>query len=161
MLFDLERLRHGDQRQQEPHRVLDAEHHENAVRREEQQRVQDVRCRASDENGQGHDAGTFVVLGVARVVAVQDRLSVERQRNGIVNGHPLQTARLGHVREQHGYRSENDENDDVTEGNVLETDAARVQERRRQSAKVDERQMLHFGRTENGEQNEARTAGHV
>lgn len=159
LLLNLERARQRDQRQQEPARVLERHHHEHYVRGEQQEGVQDVRGRVPDEDGQGDDAGLLVGVQVARVVAVQYGLGVEGERYGVEHGGPLEVAGLGHEGEQHGDGAEDDEDEDVAQRDVLEADAARVEEAGGEAAEVDQGQVLHFGRGQGGEEDEAYAAG--
>lgn len=144
-LLDLEGCRQGDERQEEPLGVPQRQHDKTDVRGEQQERVEDVRDGVAQGNGQCVDAGLLVALQISRVVAVQNGFGVEGERYSIVYYVPLDVAGLRHKGKQNGYWSENYEDEDVTEGNVLEANASGVEERRGQAAKVDESQVLHFG----------------
>lgn len=161
LLLDLKRARQRDQRQHEPARVLQRHHHEHDVRGEQQEGVQDVRGRVPYQNCQGDDSGLLVRLQVARVVAVQDGLGVEGEGDGVEHGGPFEVAGLRHEGKQHGDGAEDDEDEDVTECDVLQADAARVEKAGGEAAKVDQGQVLHFGRGQRGEEDEADAARQV
>lgn len=88
-----------------------------------------MRSSTADENGESDDANLLIRLGVSRVVAVKDGLGVQRQWNCVVNQRPVYVAGLRHVREDHGNWSEDDEDNQVAEGDVLESNATGIKER--------------------------------
>lgn len=156
-LLDLEGMWQSNERQNEPKRELEAHHDENYVRSEQKQSVQNMRGSSSNKNGEGDDSHFLIRFRVSRVVAVQNRLGVQGQRNCVVDDRPVDVAGLRHVREDHRDRSEDDEDDQIAESNVLESDASRVEERRGQSAEVDERQVFHPRWGQHSQQDEADT----
>lgn len=115
---------HGQREQRQRHadgvaRGQDAEEH---VGDEEQEVVEDVGQRGADEDGQGDDARLLVRVHVSGVVAVEDGLRVQGQRDGVHQRQHRQVAHLGRVGKQHGQRAEGDEDDHVSQGHVLEAD---------------------------------------
>lgn len=144
-LLQLEGGGQRDQRPQEAEAVPEGEHGEEDVRREEQQDVQRVRPPAAQQDGERDHPDAVVVLHVARVVGMEDGLRVERQRHRVEQGVEVGVAGLRHEREEHAERAEGHDDEDVAHRDVLEPDAARVQERAGQAAEVHQRQVLHLG----------------
>lgn len=118
---------HGQREQRQRHADgvacgQDAEEH---VGDEEQEVVEDVGQRGANEDGQRDNARLLVRVHVSGVVAVEDGLRVQRQRDGVHQRQHRQVAHLGRVGKQDGQRAEGDEDDYVSQGHVLETDTCR------------------------------------
>ena len=140
---------------------MERHHREEDVRREEEEREDELRGGASDEDGQRDDAGASVRVDVARVVAVEDRFGVESERDSVEEGDPGEDGRLRDEREEDGQRPEGEQDDDVTERHVLQSEPARVEEARRQPAEEDEGQLLDGRRGEEAEEEEPDAADQV
>lgn len=76
LLLDLKGLWQSYKRKYEPEGELKAKHHEDDVRRKQQQSVENMRGGTADKNGQCHNAHLLIRFRVSRVVAVQDRFDV-------------------------------------------------------------------------------------
>lgn len=161
LLLDFERLRQGHHRQEERTGIFHPQHNEHDVRREEEQGVQDVGRRFTYQDGQRDDAYLFVGFRIACVVTVQDGFRVQSQWYRVVDGHPFHVPRLGHVGKQHRNRTEDDQNQHVPQGDVLQSDATGVQETGRQPTKVDQRQMFQLGGREVNQEDESKASGAV
>lgn len=116
---------HGQRKQRQSHadgvaRGEDAEEH---VGDEEHEVVEDVGQHGADEDGQGDDARLLVRVHVSGVVAVEDGLRVQRQRDGVHQRQHGQVAHLDCVGKHDGQRAEGDEDYHISQGHVLETDA--------------------------------------
>lgn len=120
-----------------------------------------MRGSATNQYGQRHDADFLVRFRVASVVAVENGFGVEGERDCVVNQRPIDAASLWHVREDDGDRTEDDENDEVAQGDVLQADAAGVEKRRGQAAEVNECQVLHPGWRKHRQQYESNTTESV
>lgn len=96
---------------------------EDQVGQEEQRVVQHVGEGGADEDGERHDAGLPVGFHVPGVVAVENGLGAEGEGDGVDQGEDRQGPHLDGVGEHHGQRAESDEDDEVSQGHVLESDS--------------------------------------
>ena len=94
LALGVERKHHSRQRQHKPARRVRSQHGEHEVRREQEQGENRVGAGTAGHDGQRHNTGLAVGLGITTVVGVEDCLGVECQRDCVQQRSPAQRTTL-------------------------------------------------------------------
>lgn len=123
--LSLQRKGHGDgeQGQGQADAAVCGQDAENQVGQEEQRGVEHVGEGGADEDGERDDARLPVGLHVPGVVGMEDGLRAQGEGDGVDQWEDRQGPHLDGVGEHHGQWAEGDEDDEVSQSHVLESNA--------------------------------------
>lgn len=123
--LSLQRKGHGDgeQGQCQADAAVSGQDAEDQVGQEEQCVVEHVGEGGADEDGEGDDAGLPIGLHVPGVVGMENGLRAKGEGDGVDQWEDRQGPHLDGVGEHHGQRAKRDEDDEVSQSHVLESNS--------------------------------------
>lgn len=113
----------GEQGQRQADAAVRGQDAEDQVGQEEQRVVEHVGEGGADEDGERDDARRPVGLHVPGVVGVEDGLRAQGQGDGVDQWEHRQGPHLDGVGEHYGQRAKRDEDDEVSQSHVLESNS--------------------------------------
>jgi len=113
----------GEQGQSQADAAVHSQDAEGQVGQEEQGVVEHIGQRGPDEDGEGDDASLPVRLHVPGVVGMEDGLRAKGEGDGVEQWEDRQGPHLDGVGEHHSQRAERDEDDEVPQSQVLESNS--------------------------------------
>lgn len=117
----------GEQGQCQADAVVCGQDAEDEVGQEEQHIVEHVGEGGADEDGESDDACLPVGLHVPGVVGMENGLSAKGKGDGVDQWEDCQGPHLNSIGEHHGQRAKGDEDDEVSQSHVLESDSSCVE----------------------------------
>lgn len=113
----------GEQREGQADAAVHGQDAEDQVGQEEQRVVEQVGQGGADEDGERDDAGLPVGLHVPGVVGMEDGLGAEGEGDGVDQGEDCQGPHLDGIGEHHSQWAESDQDDEVSQSHVLESNS--------------------------------------
>lgn len=113
----------GEQGERQADAVACGQDAEDQVGQEEQRAVEHVGEGGANEDGEGDDAGRPVGLHIPGVVGMENGLRAKGEGDGVEQWEDRQGPHLDGVGEHHGQRAKRDEDDDVSQSHVLESNS--------------------------------------
>ena len=113
----------GEQGQCQADAAVHSQDAEDQVGQEEQRVVEHVGESGADEDGERDDASLPVGLHVPGVVGMEDGLGAKGEGDGVDQREDRQGPHLDGVGEHHSQRAESDEDDEVSQSQVLESNS--------------------------------------
>lgn len=113
----------GEQGERQADGAVCGQDAEDQVGQEEQRVVENIGERGADEDGQGDDASLPVGLHVPGVVGMENGLGAKGKGDGIDQWEDGQGPHLDGVGEHHSQRAKSDEDDEVSQSHVFESNS--------------------------------------